>query len=82
MQLDVMNSHPGDMKVCSLITGIHEGQRSYKVFLAPPEGVSYARDIAEKYGVTFDQLKTSIDKNEAEEQKPATVPEVQTSKKK
>ena len=82
MQLDVMNSHSGDMKVCSLITGIHEGQRSYKVFLAPPEGVSYARDIAEKYGVTFDQLKTSIDKNEAEEQKPATVPEVQTSKKK
>lgn len=61
MNLDVMNSYEGDMKVASLITGIHEGQRSFKVFLAPPEGVSYARDIAEKYGVTFDQLKTSID---------------------
>ena len=56
-----MNSLEGDLKVASLITGIHDGQRSYKVFLAPPEGVSYAKDIAEKYGVTFDQLKKSID---------------------
>lgn len=60
MELEVMNSLEGDLKVASLITGIHEGQRSYKVFLAPPEGVSYAKDIAEKYGVTFDQLKKSI----------------------
>lgn len=61
MELDTMNSLEGDMKVASLITGIHEGKRSYKVFLAPPEGVSYAKDIAEKYGVTFNQLKKSID---------------------
>ena len=60
MHLDVMNSYEGTLNVASLITGIHEGKRSYKVFLAPPEGVSYARDIAEKYGVTFDQLKQSI----------------------
>ena len=58
-----MNSVPGDIDVASLITGIHEGKRSYKVFLAPPEGVSYAHDIAEKYGVTYDQLKTSISKS-------------------
>ena len=58
--LDEMNSAPGDMKVASLITGIHEGQRSYKVEIAPPDGVSYARDIAEKYGVSFEQLRHSI----------------------
>lgn len=62
MNLDSMNTFPGDMGVASLITGIHEGQRSYKVFISPPEGVSYARDIAEKYGVTFDQLKVSVDR--------------------
>ena len=62
MDLDTMNSLEGDINVASLITGIHDGQRSYKVFLAPPEGVSYARDIAEKYGVTFDQLRSSIKK--------------------
>ena len=50
----------GDLKVASLITGIHEGKRSYKIFLAPPEGVSYAQDIARKYGVTFDQLTEKI----------------------
>ena len=63
MHLEQMNSLEGDIKVASLITGIHDGERSYKVFLAPPEGVSYARDIAEKYGVTFDQLKKSIKKD-------------------
>ncbi len=62
MELEVMNALEGDLNVASLITGIHEGTRSYKVYLAPPEGVSYARDIAEKYGVTFDQLKQAIDK--------------------
>ncbi len=67
MNLDLMNSLEGDMDVASLITGIHEGQRSYKVFLAPPEGVSYARDIAVKYGVTFEQLTKSIHKNKTEE---------------
>lgn len=65
MELDVMNALEGELKVASLITGIHEGQRSYKVFIAPPEGVSYAKDIAEKYGVTFDQLKKSITKSQS-----------------
>ena len=60
MGLDEMNSTAGDTKVASLITGIHEGQRSYKVEIAPPDGVSYARDIAEKYGVSFEQLRHSI----------------------
>ena len=50
----------GDSKVASLITGIHEGKRSYKIFIAPPEGVSYAQDIAKKYGVTFSQLSDKI----------------------
>ena len=53
----------GDLKVASLITGIHEGKRSYKIFIAPPEGVSYAQDIAKKYGVTFDQLSEKMHKN-------------------
>lgn len=46
--------------VSSLVTGLQEGKRSYKVCLAPPDGVSYARDIAEKYGVTYEQLMKSI----------------------
>ena len=65
MMLDDVNSNVrGDSMVVSMITGIHDGKRSYKIFLAPPEGVSYAQDIALKYGVTFDQLtknKTASD---------------------
>ena len=61
MNLNEVNTQiEGDSKVASLITGIHEGKRSYKIFLAPPEGVSYAQDIAKKYGVTFDQLAENI----------------------
>ena len=40
----------------SLIMQTEEGKRSFKVALAQPEGSSYARDIAEKYGVTYDML--------------------------
>ena len=61
MNLEEVNTLiAGDSKVASLITGIHEGKRSYKIFIAPPEGVSYAQDIAKKYGVTFDQLSDKI----------------------
>ncbi len=62
MNLDDVNTViKGDIKVASLITGIHEGKRSYKIYIAPPEGVSYAQDIAKKYGVTFNQLMSRID---------------------
>ena len=40
----------------SLIMRTDDGKRSFKVALAKPEGSSYARDIAEKYGVTYDML--------------------------
>ncbi len=59
--LDTVNAQmEGDSNVASLITGIHDGRRSYKVYIAPPEGVSYAQDIAKKYGVTFNQLSLVI----------------------
>ena len=40
----------------SLIMRTENGKRSFKVALAQPEGSSYAKDIAEKYGVTYDML--------------------------
>ena len=51
----------GDSRAESLITGVHDGERSFKVSIAPPQGVSYAADIAEKYGVTFARIKEGID---------------------
>ena len=43
----------------SLIMKTEDGRRSFKVALARPEGSSYAKDIAEKYGVTYDMLIAS-----------------------
>ena len=51
----------GDSRVESLVTGVQRGERSFKVAISPPQGVSYAGDIAKKYGVTFDQIKTHIE---------------------
>lgn len=57
MELEELNGEEGDSKVASLITETQEGRRSYRLRVAPPEGMSYARDIAEKYGVTYEMLE-------------------------
>ncbi len=44
----------------SLIMQTEDGNRSFKVALAQPEGSSYAKDIAEKYGVTYDMLVNGV----------------------
>ena len=60
--LDTFNQETeGDSKVESLVTGVHEGHRSFKVSIIPPQGTSYAKDIAEKYGVTYENIKKHID---------------------
>lgn len=63
----------GDSKIESLVAGIsqsvyeNEGKtdfykRSYKITLGAPEGYSYARDIALKYGISIDNIK-NVKKN-------------------
>ena len=42
--------------VSSIVMLSDGGKRSFKVVEASPEGSSYARDIAEKYGVTYEML--------------------------
>lgn len=46
--------------VASLIVKNDNGKRSYKIEIAQPEGMSYARDIAEKYGVTYEMLTENM----------------------
>ena len=47
-------SRPG--KALSLVSETIDGKHSFRVRIAPPEGKSFARDIAEKYGVTYEAL--------------------------
>ena len=46
----------GGIKLDTLVAGIEEGQRSFKIHRAKPDGKSYARDIAYKYGLSFENL--------------------------
>ena len=46
-----------DSKIASLVAETEDGKRSYIIRVAPTEGISYARDIAEKYGVTYEMLE-------------------------
>lgn len=56
MELDQIDDGSFTDHAASLVMRSDEGKRSYKVYVAPPEGLSYARDIAEKYGVTYEML--------------------------
>ena len=51
-----VDSEGSPYRAASLIAVSDGRQRSFKVKVAPPQGMSYARDIAEKYGVTYEML--------------------------
>ena len=55
-EIDALNAECRGMKAASLVAVSDGGQRSFKIKVAPPEGLSYARDIAQKYGVTYEML--------------------------
>ncbi len=46
----------GGITVDTLVAGIEEGRRSFKICRAKPDGKSYAKDIADRYGLSFDRL--------------------------
>ena len=61
---EINESTPGDSAAVSLVVSpVEEGpqrgkdiRRSYKVELRPPAGQSYAREIAARYGISYEQL--------------------------
>lgn len=46
----------GGKKIDTLVAGIEEGKRSFKIVRAKPDGKSYARDIADKYGLSYENI--------------------------
>ncbi len=55
-----LNMENTDARASSLVAKSEEGQRSFRIEVAPPEGMSHARDIAEKYGVTYEMLTDGL----------------------
>lgn len=59
-ELEELNRPYDAVKAVSLIVKADGGNRSFKIAMVPPEGMSYAGDIARKYGVTYEMLVEHI----------------------
>ena len=56
----------GGITIDTLVAGIEEGKRSFKIVRAKPDGKSYARDIADKYGLSFESIISKLEKGDTE----------------
>ena len=62
-EIDAINARTKDVggaKIDTLVAGIEEGKRSFKIVRAKPDGKSYARDIADKYGLSYENIVKTI----------------------
>lgn len=55
-QINSRSKEYGGILIDTLVAGIEEGKRSFKIYRAKPDGKSYAKDIADKYGLSFESL--------------------------
>ncbi len=55
-EINEKSAQRGGIRIDTLVAGIEEGKRSFKIVRAKPDGKSYARDIADKYGLSFESL--------------------------
>ena len=66
-EIDAINARTapvGGAPIDTLVAGMAgEGRRSFEILRAKPDGKSYARDIAGKYGLTYDNIVSKIQKN-------------------
>ncbi len=69
-EIDAINARSrenGGVMIDTLVAGIEEGRRSFKIVRAKPDGKSYARDIAEKYGLSYESIVKKINANQTSE---------------
>lgn len=58
-QIDEINrkcSAEGGSPIDTLVAGINGSERSFEIIRAKPDGKSYARDIAEKFGLSYEKI--------------------------
>lgn len=68
VEIDGINERTAEFgggKIDTLVAGIEEGKRSFKIMRAKPDGKSYARDIAAKYGLSYENIIRKIDAKNA-----------------
>ena len=55
-EINARTADRGGARIDTLVAGIEEGKRSFLIRRKKPDGKSYASDIAEKYGLSFDGI--------------------------
>lgn len=55
-EIDARSRKNGGVGVDTLVAGMEEGKRSFRILRKKPDGKSYAKDIADKYGLSFENL--------------------------
>lgn len=64
-KIDEINANctkAGGTRIDTLVAGIDLGKRSFKIYRTKPDGKSYARDIADKYGISWNSIMEKISK--------------------
>ena len=59
-RINTESAREGGARIDTLVAGIEEGKRSFRIIRAKPDGKSYARDIAERYGLTYQNIMKKI----------------------
>ena len=53
----------GGVRIDNMVAEVTDGERSFRIVRKTPDGKSYARDIAEKYGLSREKIMTKLEKN-------------------
>ena len=63
--INARNFKNGGVAIDTLVAGIEgEGKRSFRIQRAKPDGKSYARDIAQSYGLTYETIVGRMENNQ------------------
>lgn len=66
MMIDDINERCKNLsgeRIDTLVAGIAHGERSFEILRQKPDGKSYAKDIAAKYGISLEKIIEKIEKN-------------------
>ncbi len=61
--INLRAANDGGKPIDTLVAGIEEGRRSFKILRRKPDGKSYARDIANRYGLSYETILKKQNKN-------------------
>ncbi len=60
-EINERSAERGGVRIDTLVAGMEEGERSFKIHRMKPDGKSYARDIADRYGLSFENLMSRFE---------------------